>query len=397
MQNIQLSGIEVLSRGTPITCLIKTEQECDAVIPVGLLMQIAPSPRGSEDPRLTAIDVRLREVAAMRKDVQRAFTGAKAKNVKSYASYIDGGLRGAWPLGLPAIHIWHPTKLDYVEFPPGSRSVVWGHGEVGVCIDGETQRASWEEVAKVNPEAMSRPVSVTIHHGKGLDEVRELFYMFNVAEVKPTASIAISMDPRDVATNIARALIEGSSLLHERVSMTGRSAKGSDIATLGAIRNAVVTTIRGTAGLQVGARRMEWNDEEEDEIAVRTAVLEIWRTIFNEFKNEFDQAREKGLVIAAPSVLAGVGAVAHHAMPAPPRDPATEAWTIDHLIDVLRKIDWRARTDAQGWEEYPWDGVGGRVNQSGRFTVSGPKEVGHQIAFAIENADSEPGRKIRKR
>ena len=400
MQNTGMAGADVLGSGSPIPCLIKDEREADAVIPVGLLRNIAPSGMAAENPKFAAIDSRLRAVQVLRKDVQRAFTGAKAKNVRHYADYIHGGLNGEWPLAVPAIHIWHPDRLSYVEYPPGQRSIMWPHGDIGVCIDGETQREAWEVVIGQygNASAASRKISITIHHGKPLAEVREIFYLYNVMEVKPSASIAISMDPRDLATKISRSVIESSEILHERVSMTGRSAKGSDIMTLAAVRNGIMTTLRGRAGLQVGSRRMGLQLEEEgNEEIIRQGAVDIWRTILKEFKNEFDLARENKLVIASPSILAGIGAVAHHAMPQPPRDPSYDAWTIEQLIATLKTVNWRSKEEGPNGPFYPWDGVGGRVNATGTFTVSGPKEVGHQIAFAIANPDSEAGRKIRAR
>src|SRR5262249_44918752 len=155
-------------------------------------------------------------------------------------------------------------------------------------------------------------------------------------------------------------------------------------------RNGIVTTIRGRGGLQVGSRRLDLQTEEqEQEATISRSVLDIWRTILDTFKSQFDLARENHLVIAAPSMFAGIGAVAHHAMPEPPRDPSYDPWTLDQLISTLKTVNWKSKDDLDGQVVYPWDGVGGRVNASGSFTVSGPKEVGHQIAFALENPDSE--------
>jgi DNA-sulfur modification-associated len=388
-----VAGIEELSKGTPIPCLVKHEYEADVVVPVPLLFQLAPSPMLSENPRAHAIDARLQEVASLRHDVQRAFTGAKAKNVRSYASYIDKGLKGEQPLGLPAIHLWHPRRLSYVAYPsPSQRAIIWPFGDIGVAIDGETQLEAWIYVVNQlrNPSAHERKVSVTIHHGKPIAEVRELFYLFNVMEVKPTASIAINMDPRDPATQITREVIAKTGWLTERVSMGGRSATGNEITTLAALRTAMVTTIKGRGGLQVGSRRVEVADAEYE--LVRRSVIEIWTKIFEALHSEFDQAKQDGNVVSAPAVLAGIGAVAHHAMPQPPRDPSYDPWTVDQLVGILRDVNWKGHDGFL----YPWDGVGGRINpKSGTFSPSGPKEVGHQIAFALENPDSEGGQRIR--
>jgi hypothetical protein len=124
--------------------------------------------------------------------------------------------------------------------------------------------------------------------------------------------------------------------------------------------------------------------------------LEVWRSILTAFSNEFDLAREMGYVIAAPSILAGIGAVAHHVMPRPPRDPGYDPWTTDQLLSALKDVNWQGRVQDGKVAYYPWDGIGGRINpNSGRFSPSGPKEVGHQVAFALENPSSEAGVRVR--
>ena len=45
---------------------------------------------------------------------------------------------------------------------------------------------------------------------------------------------------------------------------------------------------------------------------------------------------------------------------------------------------------------FPWEGIAGKVTPSGRFSIGGPKEVGYQVAAALENPESAGGKQVRK-
>src|SRR4051794_721048 len=68
------------SRGQPIAALAVSDNEALAVMTVGQLLALVPDPRKSEDPKEVAHDPTLAQYAQVRREVQRAVQGAKAKN-----------------------------------------------------------------------------------------------------------------------------------------------------------------------------------------------------------------------------------------------------------------------------------------------------------------------------
>jgi hypothetical protein len=101
--------------------------------------------------------------------------------------------------------------------------------------------------------------------------------------------------------------------------------------------------------------------------------------------------------VSASSILAGVGVVAHHAMPAPPRDePGVARWDVDDVLEVLGNVNWsKLGPDDPGDQTSHGDGVAGKLASSGSFSVGGPKEVGYAVGAAVEDPTSTSGKKIR--
>src|SRR5687767_6094432 len=90
-----------LSQGQPIPAMPLNEHEAVAIMPVGQLLSLVPDPQKSEDPKQLATDPTLAAYANVRREVQRAVAGAKAKNAISFARYLIEGLRGDRPWIVP--------------------------------------------------------------------------------------------------------------------------------------------------------------------------------------------------------------------------------------------------------------------------------------------------------
>jgi hypothetical protein len=49
----------------------------------------------------------------------------------------------------------------------------------------------------------------------------------------------------------------------------------------------------------------------------------------------------------------------------------------------------------EGERRSPWEGIAGKFTPSGSFSIAGPKEVGYAVAEALEDPESDGGRRIR--
>jgi hypothetical protein len=394
------------SEGQAIVVVPVNDHEAVATMKVGQLLQLVPDPRKSEDPKQVESDPTLRAYAALRREVQRAVQGAKAKNAIGFGRYIVEGLRGERPWIVPAITLYHPLPLQAVKMPNGQPGLVLPYGDFFVAIDGETQRLAWQYAAQEHPPAMSERVKVVIHHGKHETDARQGFYDLNTREVKPNAAIAIAMDTMDIATKITRRVMEESIVLEggNLVNLQRRQLRRTDqeLVTISGLRTGIVTTILGSTGLQIGSRPIEPTNaalEGVDLDGLADAVVDVWTVILEELEGELKQERRATSVVSAPAILAGLGVLAHHAVPKPPRKDGVDSWTVDQVISRLKEVSWdrTVTPDGSTTKSSPWDGIAGKFTPAGSFSLGGPKEVGYAVADALENVDGEPGRKIRGR
>jgi DNA sulfur modification protein DndB len=182
------------------------------------------------------------------------------------------------------------------------------------------------------------------------------------------------------------------------VNLVRRQLRKSDpeLVTISALRTGVVTTILGAPGLQVGSRPIDPNHpllQDVDLVELGDAVVAVWSAILEKLEDELQPDRRAKSVVSAPAVMAGLGVMANHAVPQPPRRHDAEAWSVEQVIDHLRGVTWD-RIDVDG--RSPWEGIAGKFTPSGAFSIGGPKEVGHTVAAALERPASEAGRQIRR-
>lgn len=385
------------SQGNPIVVLEVDDHWAVAVMSVGQLLQVVPDPIASENAVRVAEDPRLREYADLRGEVQRLVEGAKAKNARRFGEYLTEGHTGDRPWITPPITLYHIDQLQQVDLAMGVRALLLPHGDFLTSIDGETQRLAWGYAAHQQPALLQQRVPVVIHHGKPVADARQGFYDLNTREVKPNQAVAISMDSMDPATAITRAVIETSDVIRDRVNLRRRQLrrKDEDMLTISALRTGVVTTILGEAGLQVGARPVELPEGSELE-HVEAAVIDVWTAILEHLEDELDPSRRADVVVSAPSILAGIGVLAHQAVPQPPRREGVPSLSVDEVLERLAGVMWeREYEKPDGTHASPWDGIAGKFTPAGRFSIGGPKEVGHAVAKALKDISTTEGRQIR--
>jgi hypothetical protein len=400
-----------VDRGQPVRVMPIHPNVSLAVMPWGRLSKIVPDPRRAEDPKaLQYASAADREQAEIRNEVQRMIHRTKkAQNANDYARYIADGLRGllgtAWTT--PPFALWVPEKLEHVSAPGpfGDDYIAYLPYDVaGVLVDAETQHLahvilseSPETYGVAAREVTGRMVGVEIYHGISLTDARQIFHDRNLLGVIPNKTVALNSDSRDVATVIATSIMEKVIVQHPRtmldvplralVSVNKRQLGVRDVEwmTLSTLRSFVVTALFGRPGIERTSSAVLPDDlpsgvKEDD---ARAEVTEVARRIFSKFSAEFSRRSET--VIAAPAVLAALGAVAHKSM----------SWSADphrsitDLLTLLSSVHW-ARDAAI------WDGIAGKMTRSGTLSMAGGvKDNGSKTASALEDSSSPSYHKIR--
>ncbi len=398
------------TRASAIPCLVVDNHEVLATLSLGHLMQLVPDPRQFEDKRVRPAllaNPAYAELADKRETVQRYFTGAKRTNVPKYAQFIFERVRDREHRGTPPICLGTTSKLVVVPGPEGTAKVGIPYGRLFLSVDGETQRAAWEDAhhkfaemvraGLAEEEALeSVRVPVEIHHGLPVERLQALFYERNVLGAKVNANEAIAKDQRDPATQIVRAvmsmpimqpngqMVPTSSVVQQASRQVGR--KAPQWVTLSALRTLVVTTLLGRSGLQYGAKPVP-TPEGVDFDTLRSEVADIVHAILQHFADKFAD-KEKNL-IGSPAVMAGIGVTAQRAVSSLPH-MQEQPMTLDELLELLDDIRWEK--DA-GF----WDGVATRKTPKGVTTVAGPKEVGYAVSEAIDGSNLASAARIRGR
>lgn len=399
------------TRASAIACLVVDAHEVLATLSLGHLMQVVPDPRQFEDRRVRPAllaNPAMAELADKRETVQRYFTGAKRTNVPKYAEFIFERVRDQAHRGTPPICLGTPSRLTVVEGPEGTAKIGIPYGRLFLAVDGETQRAAWEEAhhkyaalvraGMADEEALeSVRVPVEIHHNLPVERLQALFYERNVLGAKVNANEAISKDQRDPATQITRKVMDmpimqpngqmvpTSSIVQQQSRQVAKNSP--HWVTLSALRTMVVTTILGRSGLQIGAKPVEMPDNVDfDEL--RTEVAEIVHAVLQRYADKF--ANKEVTLIGAPAILAGLGVAANRVVTSLPASPDRKPLSLDDLLALLDDIRWEK--DA-GF----WDGVATRKTPKGVTTVAGPKEVGYAVAEAIDGSNPISSAKIRGR
>lgn len=397
--------------GIPLTVTPFRANAAVGTIGLPTLMQLVPSPKLEEDRRAMRYSPgATRRHAEIRALVQRALRATqKGRNVAGYARYIAAGINGdhgsAW--STPPITLWLAGEPGAVsdELVPGSgiRRITLLAGSPVVAIDGETQVTALHELYD-DPERFGL-TDTTLHSvrlpfelywGLTVDDARQIFYDRNVEGVPVAKNLAMSMDQRDLGTQLAHRLAAAVKVEHEGryvpfatfVQARKRQLAKSDpeLITLSALRVLVITTIFGRQGLGHSSDTLRPADLPRGVTAeqVERRLIPLLSGVLTRL---FPQLAARSAV-SAPAVLAGVGIATHQATGwATTGLPLTET----DLLDLLDDVRWER--DARYW-----DGIAASANAAGTLNFGGgAKDSGGRVADALLYPDTESGRKIRGR
>lgn len=384
----------------------------DAVIgTMGLptLLQLVPSPKAEEDTRaLKYASGTLRRHAEVRGLVQRMLKASqKGRNVTSYASYIASGINGdhgaAW--STPPITLWLDGQPGAVgeELVPSSgiRTITVLPGAPVVAIDGETQVTAWHELYD-NPERFGTTyqklsavrVPYEMYFGLSVEDARQIFYDRNVEGVPVAKNLAMSMDQRDIGTQLAHRIADTVKVEHNGkivpfarlVQSRKRQLTKTDpeLVTLSALRVLVVAALHGRRGLGLSSATVHEDDLPEGVTAehIEQQLVPLLSRLVARLYPHF---ADRGAV-AAPAVLAGIGVAAHQASG---WATSGQRLTEDQLTALLDSVRWER--DARYW-----DGIAASANAAGALNFGGgAKDAGGRVADALLHPDTEYGRKVR--
>jgi DNA sulfur modification protein DndB len=321
-------------------------------------------------------------VRRLRLEVQRLFEGAKARNVEPYAQYIVNVHRGQAGMTPPLV-AWTEKPLAFEEKDDGTAHTLVPWDTPLVMIDAETQLAARFESANMEPETRQGFVPVLICHGRPIEWARQVFHDLNLLGVRPNAAIGISMDARDPLTHVAREIEQQVPFFSGRVNTVRRQLRKNEshVLTITALRGACVTLAEGIAGVKHGAKPVPVDPSKVAQI--QSVAIEWFSAVADAIGAAMEDRNRT--VAAGPAVFAAIGAMGHELVAI--ADAGARTARRDELLERLRLVRW---------DKGPaWDGIAGKLNPKGTFSVGGSKETAYAVYAALTDRTSAGYGRIR--
>jgi DNA sulfur modification protein DndB len=368
-----------LGSGFPIFGNHVSPDEFQGVLTHGLFKMLVPDPKKLEG-QGAKHSPELAGVANVRARVQRLINGAKRRNVDPFARYMINYVKTGEGF-TPQIVLWYADKLR-VEEDEGS-GLAWilvPHEARFVALDGDTQTTARHLADVLQPQLFDKQkIKVVIKHGVPEDQAQQIFADCNSQGVKVSTSMAIGLDNRDDATQLAKQIEKDIPIMTGRVNRQKRQlgSKDADLITISALRASVVCFVQGIGGVQFQTKNVEIPLEVQDHYRAAGALW--YDAAVNAMGDSLLPETRGQTFAAAPAVWTAIGALGH--------DVLLELYGEDQqgVVDVetarqafqdaadtfLRPVDWR-RGDH-------WQSVGAKKSSSGAVTLGGPKETGSLI------------------
>lgn len=194
--------------------------------------------------------------------------------------------------------------------------------------DGQHRRAAIEEALKVNPDLKYEHIPVVLYHDLGLKRSQQMFSDLNKFALRPTHSLNIMYDNRDINSRLSKEIIANVPVFQGLVDTehTSISNRSNQLFTLSGIH-------RGTQALFDG---LAWDYEQKRETGIFfwTSVsryMQDWKDVY--------EGKKKAYVIRQNSLsslsitIRGLGTVGNEILRQSPG-------TIDAALSHLDRIDW---------------------------------------------------------
>lgn len=364
--------------GSPKVAITNVKELRELTVPVRQL--IAPKP----DAHFKFL---VESISGIRNLTQRDMTGAKKANAeKQLPEYIDKRLdgNGAWNAPTWAITIWLPQPMTPVE----GRSDVFERdsSNLGFCLDGES-RAYALEVMIDNEEDPNRrnqllniPLVLTIYDAIDDQTAAQHFRDINGLGVGISQNLLLAHDFDDKWMQTTLKIFKE---LGIGIEAEGRQVKKSSnkILTAVAARTMVAAVARGIGAVAYGGGAIPRTvdgvevDFEKLHSAASTWLSYVFATLGS------SAFRDKSLVLRSSAVIAAIGAMGKVFYEGTEEE---QRLAKSHLASIT---DWSVGER--------WNGIAGKVNAVGKFSVSGSKENGHAAFRALSNPNDIGYKKIR--
>jgi DGQHR domain-containing protein len=376
------------AEGVPLFGNVISATEFQGAMPYGLFKQRVPDPRKLEGAGVK-YNTELAEIASLRTHVNRLVTGAKKKNVVSYARYIVRMVKTGEGF-TPQIVIWSQEKLEVVsDKKTGLGYIQLPHHIRFVALDGDTQTAARALAEQNNPNLFDKQVvKVTVVHGVPQDDAAQIFADCNANGTKVTTSMAIGLDSRDDATQLAKYVEKNVPALTDKVNRQKRQLAGGDssLITISALRASVVCFVQGIGGIQNQTKAVEIEDDDLD--LLHAAATKWYQAVTDVMNTALQPDARAGNFAASPSVWCAIGAIGHDILVKLVGTDFKQPATPDAISNAF-KAQAEAKFGKVDWERNAaWLAHGAKQSaKSGAISLGGPKETGSLVYKALKDGD----------
>jgi hypothetical protein len=374
-----------LHEGFPIFGNLVSQTEFQGVLTHGLFKALVPDPRRLEG-HLAKYNADLSGTAALRAKVQRLISGVKRKNVDQYAHYVIQMARTSEGF-TPQIVLYceKPLRVE-VDSNTGFAWVLVPHELKFIAIDGDTQTTARNLADGLQPGLFDKEkIKVVIKHGTAVGVAEQIFADCNRLGVKVTTSMAIGMDQRDAATQLAKYVAEQVPMLLGKVNRQKRQlgVQDKDVITISALRASVVCFLEGINGIQNQTKPVEIDEGQVDHL--RIAAVTWFKAATAAIDGALLPEQRANTFASSPAVWCAIGALGHETFIELAGEDFGKSVTdaaVEHAFKALAesklaKVDWTRGSH--------WLSVGAKQSHSGAITLGGPKETGSLVHKALRD------------
>jgi DGQHR domain-containing protein len=374
-----------LHEGIAIFGNLVSPTEFQGVLNHGRFKNLVPDPRKLEG-SLAKYNVDLSGTAVLRAKVQRLIEKAKKKNMEQYARYII--LHARTGEGFTPQIVLYAEKPLRVETDPIT-GIGWAlvpDGLKFVAIDGDTQTAARNLADSHQPGLFDKDwIKVVIKHGIPVADAEQIFADCNRLGVKVTTSLAIGMDNRDPATQLAKYVERQVPMLSEKVNRQKRQlgVKDKEVITISALRAAVVCFLEGINGIQDQTKPVEIDEARIDDL--RNAAVTWFKAATAALDGALLPEHRANTFASSPAVWCAIGALGHETLIELTGEDFGKSVTLPAIEHAFRALA-ESKLAKVEWTRGPhWLSVGAKQSASGAITLGGPKETGSLVHKALRD------------
>jgi DNA sulfur modification protein DndB len=240
-----------------------------------------------------------------------------------------------------------------------------------VINDGQHRRAAIEAAIRENPDLADESIAVVFFVDVGLSRCQQMFADLNRYAVRPSPSLGVLYDHRDITGVMLRDWIVQHPIYRELTELerTTLSARSRKLFTLSALYHATLALIG--------------HDEQRDAYEVQAKARTFWEEVVRHFPSwtmvaQGQQAAaeiRRDFIHSHGLALHALGKLGASLMASHPKDWKT-------LLKRLQRIDWSRRNTSL------WEGramVGGRVSKSGTNVVLVTNVMKTQLGLSLSD------------